>query len=144
MIRRFINRLGLAVDKLLIRTKPMGDMNQAGCGMALAQQVYSKAKERAAATGVPGAKINSGKTLYEWIPADMAPVIIRRDWDPYDLPYSTAAIRNWLWDHVIFNGEGFIIAIHDHGEILTCQDGWQCEAEYFSRVRLAGGEGGSS
>ena len=136
MIRRFINRLGLAVDKLLIRTKPMGDMNQAGCGMALAQQVYQKTVDRKTA--------NSGRVLWEWIPAEMATVIIRRDFDPYNLQLTTAGLRDWLWNHVIFNGEGFIIAIHDRGEILTCQDGWQCEAEYFSRVRLAGGEDGSS
>lgn len=131
------NRLRYLFDKITIRTKPMGNMNQASCGMVLADQIYEKAACKAALSNASGIKVCTGKVLFEYLPTDMAPVVMRRNFDPYDESMSKRALRNWLWDHVIFDNHGYIVAIHDHGDILVVQEGWELEADYFSRLRFA-------
>lgn len=127
MIRRITRRIRIMVDRFLIRTEPMGAMNQIHWGMELADVIFEEASKK---------KRMSGAVLYEFLPPEMASTVIRRWFDPYEKIVSKSGLRDWLWAHVIFDEEGSIIAIHDRGKILICQNSWQSEADWFSRVKM--------
>lgn len=141
MFGKITRRLRYISDRILVRTKPMGSMNQIHWGMEIAETIFEDGdsrKERHRKLGLlaGGNYPKNGEDLWCYLPPGMASIVIRRSFDPYDSELSKAGIRDWLWHHVVFDDNGNIIAIHDHGEILDVKDGWTCEAEWFSRVRL--------
>lgn len=131
MIEKIIRRFRIISDSLRIRTKAMSSMNQIHWGMELTEVIFAKGFNE---------NKKRGEILYCHLPPPMAPVVIRRQFDPYNHEMSKAGLRDWLWTHVLFDDDGQIIAIHDRGEILICQDGWQCEADWFSRVKMGKGK----
>lgn len=127
IIDKVIERIRLTVDKLLIRTKPMGHINQANCGTVLAKQIIDEAHKH---------NKNNGQLLWEFLPTELAKHVIDKPFDPYALHVPENFIRNWLWNHVVFDGNGYIIAVHDFGTIIACVEGCEREVDWFSRVRL--------
>jgi len=133
MFNRISRRLRIMSDRLLIRTEPMRSMNQIHWGMELASDVYAKGHQQNPQSGY---KKNCGLILWNTLPPDMATIVIRRSFDPYNKEMDKGNIRNWLWDHVLFDNEGMVIAIHDRGEILFCREGWEKEVDWYSRVKM--------
>lgn len=120
-------------DKLTLRTKPLGSMIQTHWGMELASDIYADCH---ALNPQPGYKKFCGKSLYEALPHEMAPAVIRTWFDPYYKEMTKSEISDWLWAHVLFDGDGNIIAIHDRGEIFICEPEWAAEADWFSRAKM--------
>lgn len=130
MLKEIKAKFKVITDRFLMRTKPMGSMNQIHWGMELASDIYADALNKGRSIGV---------VLYEYLPPTLAPFVIRTWFDPYG-DYTIKArkqIRDWLWDHVMFDDMGNIIAIHDRGEVFTCQIGWECEVDWLSRIRMS-------
>ena len=131
MIGRIIRAAMYVSDRIMIRTKPMSSMNQAHWGIELSDEIFAKSLARSRI---------AGEVLWNLLPPEMGALTIRRSFDPYDSNMSKADIRDWLWDHVIFDNKGNIVGLHDMGEVLSCKEGWQAEADWFSRrVRVTNG-----
>jgi hypothetical protein len=57
--------------------------------------------------------------------------------DPYNRPLNKFEVQQWIWDHMIFGPDGQIVGIHDGGQLLVLEDGWQPHVEWYSRVKMA-------
>lgn len=127
-IKKIIRHLRIFPDQLTIRTRPMGKANQALWGKVVAQRIYTDAVQRQSI---------SGRMLWNRLPEDMQSYVTDTRFDPYHKGLNENELYRWLWQHVIFDKSGDIIAIHDCGKIITCKEGWEEETGWFSRVRLA-------
>lgn len=126
MIKGTIRRIKFMSDRIRIHTNPAGDANQARCGLAMAMAIDQVCFERGT---------HAGRVLWYRLSADQARFVQYTDFDPYITDMSMQAVAQWLWDHVVFDANGTIIAIHDHGKILMGLEGHEYEIEMFGRVR---------
>ena len=123
----FIDFINSINDRVQIRTGQLGNANQIHWCIRTAHQLYVKAEER---------DRGSGYILWHYIPLDMTPIMGNLEYDPYDRHMEPHELRRWLWDHVVFDKYGEIIALHNKGEIIVCGEGWENQVERFCRVRL--------
>jgi hypothetical protein len=140
MIRKIMQYWGMVHDRVLIRTKPMGSMNQIRWGMEIAQDIFGageqkKLRHKHLIRPVERYPRN-GEVLWNRLPAPIGSLVIRRSFDPYDKDMTTGEIRDWLFNHIIFDGAGGMVGLYDEGQILFAQEGWQCEVDWFYRVKM--------
>lgn len=143
MIRRIMQYWEMIHDRILIRTRPMGSMNQMRWGMELAQEVFEAGEQkklRHEKQIKPTERYpKNGEVLWNRLPAPMGALVIRRPFDPYDKDLTTSQIRDWLFNHIIFDGAGGMVGLYDEGKVLFAKEGWQCEVDWFYRVRIHNG-----
>lgn len=76
----------------------------------------------------------TGSILYFKLSPEFKAFVAYKKWDPYQKDMYNRQIRKWLWNHVVFDGFGQIIAIHDQGKILYCANTWDKEVGLFSKI----------
>lgn len=126
MIKRTIKRIQFMSDKVRIHTSPVGDTNQAYWSLKLAEEIFDAGLEKGRANGA---------ILWQRLDPAIAERVQKTDFDPYKTNQFITGIATWLWNHIVFDRNGDMIALHDHGEILFRRRGFESETDLFSRVR---------
>jgi len=126
MHQRIIRRYQRIYDGLLMRTSPVGAMNQARHAGRMSHDLYAVALLHGKLTG---------RLLFDSLPQRVCNRVMNRWFDPYNKDLSESEMFNWLWDHVMFDPDGDIIAVLDHGIVLTNDPNWFNDTEWFGRVK---------
>lgn len=126
MIKGTIRRIKFMSDRIRIHTNPVGDANQARWGLKLAEEVFLAGIDKETGTG---------RILWYRLDPDIAAKIQGTEMDPYNDDLDQRDLRCWLWDHVVFDNKGSMIALHNHGVILLRRKGYELETDLFGRVR---------
>lgn len=119
----------LLIAKLRMRVNRIGRHNQMMHGIATTNKVMSS-------HSVTGTN-KCGQNLFNLLPPNMCDAVTNTWFDPYAKDMSMNDVLRWLWDHVVFDPQGYIIAIHDRGEALIYAEGWRDEVEWFCRVKMS-------
>lgn len=122
-------RIWVRLSKIRMRTSRIGAHNQAVHGLALAEKIHNLTYSNPLASSRPN--------IFNEIPPNMCDHVTNTWFDPYNRVMDQKEIQAWLWDHVIFDPAGHIVAIHDRGEILVYADGWRDEVEWFGLVKMS-------
>ncbi len=126
MFKRAYNRLIELREKFRIHMHPMGPVNQDYQGLKMADAIMTEARHKVKRTG---------QILYVSLPHDMQLIVVKESFDPWKNHYSEADLRAWLKAHVIFDGEGNIIAIIDLDKVLAYRAGEEDAIKWFMKVR---------
>jgi hypothetical protein len=112
-------------DRFLMRTSRIGQANQALCCLLFVTDLFAE-------SSFP---TYNGRYLYEILPQEWHEDVINSNFDPYNTIMSESEMFKWLWDHVIFDPQGYMIALYNHGQILLVRNEWLKETEWFGRVK---------
>lgn len=123
------------LDNIRMRTSRIGRATQARWGLIVANKIVSDSRATATKTTVYAHP--TGQTLFNIIPPDMCDYVTNSSFDPYRLDMTKEQIRSWLWDHVIFDPSGQIIAVHNSRTTLFVEEDWHAETDWFIRVKDA-------
>lgn len=126
MTRRIARRYNQLRDRWAVWTNEVGRSNQARFAYQMSNRIFSEAEEKGYLTG---------RHLYDNLPSEVVHHVMQSNIDPYDRDLSRTQIFNWLWDHVVFDQNGEIVAIHDKGFPLINQREWGENLEWFWRIK---------
>jgi hypothetical protein len=126
MLKRVAKRLVEMREGFKNHMHPMGEIMQRYHATILADAIVCRAQRRVQRTG---------QVLYAFLPHDMAQLVCKTDFDPYNRHPSEWEIQQWLLDHVIFSDSGDIIALIDGGEIVSMRLNHLGDIDYYFYMR---------
>lgn len=128
MLKRILRKAKILLvlpDYIRSKNTVVSKKSQIFWGQAFANKVCDSAKLQ---------NLSTGTALYLRFSPEFKNFIIDRYWDPYCFNMTNREIRIWLWEHIVFDGFGQVIGIHNKGKELYHKESWEQEVRLFCKI----------